>query len=58
MPFFVLSWSESKCATVEAESESAARQWWIDGLDESVEIETYEAQMIEVYESNEKGEKL
>jgi len=58
MPFFVLSWSESKCATVADERESAARQWWIDGLDESVEIETYEAQMIEVYESNEKGEKL
>lgn len=28
-----LTWTETLSATVEAESESAARQMWLDGLD-------------------------
>lgn len=33
MPRYRLTWTETLTATIRAESESAARQVWIDGLE-------------------------
>ena len=33
MPLYRLVWTETVSATIRAESESAARQVWMDGLD-------------------------
>jgi hypothetical protein len=58
MNYYTLSWGEYKCSTIQARSEAEARQAWVDGLDDAVKVEIYDAEFIEIYRSNEKGEAL
>ena len=56
MKLFCIEWFESKTAVLEVENEAEARQWWMDGP-ESIEAEVFNAEIIDVYEVDEKGER-